>query len=431
MNTSSAESFPETQQTVPSSTDLLQHLEAPSPSVDPSTTGLSFTETVSLLTTNSFLTRSLLGRHKIKHKEASVLRRKREFIPDEKKDDSYWDKRKKNNEAAKRSREKRRVNDMVLENRVIALLEENARLKTEVLALKLRFGVKETSETQILPTGPQTSRFTTTPQMNFLARADNSFSLQAGDNREFLSNMQNFGRVGQTHESFSLSEDSGFSTPGSSNTGSPVFFDDQMSDQGKFSPDLEDNSFDNHLVTSSDTEGEVGRTSPSDSTKTGKADSMESVKSLPHKLRFKMAIGVEEAGQEMYLKRNKMGHESLQRLGHIQHTSDFHPNGHFSNSQTQTLERGMSAGVVSPPWQAHMPQESCSGQQTQCLEDTPRFTAHRSSELQQLESTIALPQQGSFHQSENVMLKNQLTSLCAEVAHLKKLFSEQILFKTN
>uniref|UniRef100_H3AL39 Nuclear factor, interleukin 3 regulated, member 6 n=1 Tax=Latimeria chalumnae TaxID=7897 RepID=H3AL39_LATCH len=352
---------------------------------------MSFTETVSLLTTNSFLTRSLLGRHKIKHKEASVLRRKREFIPDEKKDDSYWDKRKKNNEAAKRSREKRRVNDMVLENRVIALLEENARLKTEVLALKLRFGVKETSETQILPTGPQTSRFTTTPQMNFLARADNSFSLQAGDNREFLSNMQNFGRVGQTHESFSLSEDSGFSTPGSSNTGSPVFFDDQMSDQGKFSPDLEDNSFDNHLVTSSDTEGEVGRTSPSDSTKTGKADSMESVKSLPHKLRFKMAI----------------------------------------NSQTQTLERGMSAGVVSPPWQAHMPQESCSGQQTQCLEDTPRFTAHRSSELQQLESTIALPQQGSFHQSENVMLKNQLTSLCAEVAHLKKLFSEQILFKTN
>ncbi|XP_072319108.1 nuclear factor, interleukin 3 regulated, member 5 [Eucyclogobius newberryi] len=68
-------------------------------------------------------------------------RRKREFISDEKKDASYWEKRRKNNEAAKRSREKRRMNDMVLENRVMALNEENVRLKTELLQLKLRFGL--------------------------------------------------------------------------------------------------------------------------------------------------------------------------------------------------------------------------------------------------------------------------------------------------
>ncbi|XP_047222036.1 nuclear factor, interleukin 3 regulated, member 5 [Girardinichthys multiradiatus] len=68
-------------------------------------------------------------------------RRKREFISDEKKDASYWEKRRKNNEAAKRSREKRRLNDMVLENRVMALNEENVRLKTELLQLKLRFGL--------------------------------------------------------------------------------------------------------------------------------------------------------------------------------------------------------------------------------------------------------------------------------------------------
>ncbi|XP_065102633.1 nuclear factor, interleukin 3 regulated, member 4 [Paramisgurnus dabryanus] len=69
------------------------------------------------------------------------LRRKREFIPDEKKDAMYWEKRRKNNEAAKRSREKRRVSDYVLETRLVSLSEENARLRAELLALKLRYGL--------------------------------------------------------------------------------------------------------------------------------------------------------------------------------------------------------------------------------------------------------------------------------------------------
>ncbi|XP_041041176.1 nuclear factor interleukin-3-regulated protein [Carcharodon carcharias] len=73
--------------------------------------------------------------------KSSNCRRKREFIPDEKKDALYWEKRRKNNEAAKRSREKRRLNDMVLENKLMALGEENARLKSELLALKLKFGL--------------------------------------------------------------------------------------------------------------------------------------------------------------------------------------------------------------------------------------------------------------------------------------------------
>lgn len=77
----------------------------------------------------------------IKSKPNMNCRRKREFISDEKKDASYWEKRRKNNEAAKRSREKRRLNDMVLENRVIALNDENVRLKTELLQLKMRFGL--------------------------------------------------------------------------------------------------------------------------------------------------------------------------------------------------------------------------------------------------------------------------------------------------
>ncbi|KAM4677690.1 uncharacterized protein O3C94_009760 [Discoglossus pictus] len=68
-------------------------------------------------------------------------RRKREFISDEKKDATYWEKRRKNNEAAKRSREKRRFHDLVLEGRVAALDEENERLRSELLQLKLRFGL--------------------------------------------------------------------------------------------------------------------------------------------------------------------------------------------------------------------------------------------------------------------------------------------------
>lgn len=70
-----------------------------------------------------------------------TLRRQREFMPEEKKDTVYWEKRRKNNEAAKRSREKRRLNDVAIEGRLAMLLEENAVLRAELQALKLRFGL--------------------------------------------------------------------------------------------------------------------------------------------------------------------------------------------------------------------------------------------------------------------------------------------------
>lgn len=79
--------------------------------------------------------------HGMPFKAKTTCRRKREFIPDEKKDTLYWERRRKNNEAAKRSREKRRINDMVLENKLMALGEENASLKAELLSLKLKFGL--------------------------------------------------------------------------------------------------------------------------------------------------------------------------------------------------------------------------------------------------------------------------------------------------
>lgn len=66
-------------------------------------------------------------------------RKQREFIPDSRKDDTYWDRRRKNNEAAKRSREKRRISDLMLETRVLELTRENALLMAELYAIKEAF----------------------------------------------------------------------------------------------------------------------------------------------------------------------------------------------------------------------------------------------------------------------------------------------------
>lgn len=69
------------------------------------------------------------------------MRRQRAFLPEAKKDTVYREKRRKNNEAAKRSREKRRLNDAALEGRLAALLEENAQLRAELQALRHHFGL--------------------------------------------------------------------------------------------------------------------------------------------------------------------------------------------------------------------------------------------------------------------------------------------------
>ncbi|VDD79370.1 unnamed protein product [Mesocestoides corti] len=75
-------------------------------------------------------------------------RKAREFIPESKKDEKYWERRRKNNEAAKRSREKRRQNDALMEQEIAelkhqneALMRDNAALLREVAALKARHKV--------------------------------------------------------------------------------------------------------------------------------------------------------------------------------------------------------------------------------------------------------------------------------------------------
>lgn len=70
---------------------------------------------------------------------ANYPRKEREFIPENQKDEHYWSKRKKNNEAAKRSREKRRINDVVLNKKISELQADNKRLRLELEAIKNHF----------------------------------------------------------------------------------------------------------------------------------------------------------------------------------------------------------------------------------------------------------------------------------------------------
>ncbi|CAF1176418.1 unnamed protein product [Rotaria sordida] len=93
----------------------------------------------------SFSTSSSCSSPDIQKKEYILLnnksrRKKRAFIPDDKKDPTYWSQRSKNNLSAKRSRVKRRMNDLVLETKLTQLNHENQLLKAKIDMLARKFG---------------------------------------------------------------------------------------------------------------------------------------------------------------------------------------------------------------------------------------------------------------------------------------------------
>jgi vrille protein len=118
----------------------------------------------------------------LRKKELFSQRKQREFIPDAKKDESYWDRRRRNNEAAKRSREKRRFNDMVLEQRVVELTKENHVLKAQLEAIKDKYnicGENLVSVDQImatLPTSEQVLSITKRPKLSHSISPDRQSS---------------------------------------------------------------------------------------------------------------------------------------------------------------------------------------------------------------------------------------------------------------
>lgn len=76
-------------------------------------------------------------------------RAKREFVPDNKKDELYWNKRIKNNDSARRSRVKRKTLEKIMETRLMELQKENIELRHEMSALKRRFGIEEDEQSSV------------------------------------------------------------------------------------------------------------------------------------------------------------------------------------------------------------------------------------------------------------------------------------------
>ncbi|KAK0394233.1 hypothetical protein QR680_000640 [Steinernema hermaphroditum] len=72
------------------------------------------------------------------------------------KDDTYWERRKRNNDSAKRSREKRRLNDIVMEQRLIELSQENSRLKN---ALEAQYAHKTIPHDSVIVPNPKLQEY--------------------------------------------------------------------------------------------------------------------------------------------------------------------------------------------------------------------------------------------------------------------------------
>ncbi|XP_053573821.1 uncharacterized protein LOC128663494 [Bombina bombina] len=274
------------------------------------------------------LAHSLLGRRSSPGSPTSTssnsptncaLRRRREFTPEEKKDDGYWDKRRKNNEAAKRSREKRRAGDLALEGRVIALLEENARLRAELLALRFRFGlVRDPCED---------GRGGYPPPCNIHEPPHNP--------------------------PIPHSEDSGFSTP---SVGSPVFFEDRGPEQE--APQLPPSNLAYYGNVAGDST-EIPRS---------RLETLgDSYKCLPHKLRFKACAPGDDGTQ------GTVGRD------------------------TNAFPSEVTSGFSQQPLNCPRGQWGSQGQER-----------------------VPAP-------SDRTDLRSQLASLSAEVAHLKRIFSEQVI----
>lgn len=83
-------------------------------------------------------------KHKFSEEELKpqpmIKKAKKVFVPEEQKDEKYWQRRKKNNVAAKRSRDARRLKENQITVRAAFLERENAALRSEVADLRKECG---------------------------------------------------------------------------------------------------------------------------------------------------------------------------------------------------------------------------------------------------------------------------------------------------
>ncbi|XP_030000019.1 nuclear factor interleukin-3-regulated protein-like [Sphaeramia orbicularis] len=371
-------------------------------------------EAITILASTSQLARTLLGRTFALSRSESVssaeakagsscdedstnsVRRKREFTPNDKKDEGYWDKRRKNNEAAKRSREKRRANDLVLERRVLGLLEENARLRAELLALKFRFGlVKDPSEVTILPLStalctnttpnntPYYHQHTDNPSQTTTAQGTSTHHIQPPPQGSSYTL-----RGAGPPSNHSVSEESGVLC--NSNIDSPVFFDETLG-----GPSLRNQV--------EDPQGcHAGPLEVNEGPYMTRLDSPEGLRSLPHKLRFKAPSS--DGGEVSPTYDSRCGGPPVATVGPNIQMRQHQQTGSDSRTENQ------------PAWTR---EEACCGLRQQC--HTRPFGYYNSSSQQNSRDIK--------HSTEDLGLRSQISCLSEEVAQLKKLFSQQLLSK--
>ena len=87
---------------------------------------------------NEFMNLSQDAQDASMHQQLFRKRKPRKFVLEANKDDTYWERRRKNNEAAKRSRGRRRANNMSLESRVIKLTKVNNFLTAQLRSMYMR-----------------------------------------------------------------------------------------------------------------------------------------------------------------------------------------------------------------------------------------------------------------------------------------------------
>lgn len=371
----------------------------------PGETGFFPDDTVSILTSTHQLAQTLLSRTlALKNREnpaasaegkagsscdedggSNGARRKREFIDEEKKDESYWDKRRKNNEAAKRSREKRRANDKVLEQRVLSLLEENARLRAELLAFKFRFGlVKDTSEL-MAPSSHLCCRQT----------ANVAHYYHADPHTPHYNHVYG-ARTVRTLSSQGLSEEPNLPAMCSPNASGPLCKRNRPSplprhqalEQQQQDQEQEHNP---HMWPLEVAEGHH----------TNRPEPSEGLKSLPHKLRFKSPGGCGDYGDASPTSYGS----SFAALG---------PNVQLRYQQ----QAGCDAYTDVQPPLSH--EEAGGGLELQ--HQSPHPVRSNPPAPQSPRDVTCLAEGGN--------LRSQISTLSQEVAQLKKLLSQQLLCKT-
>lgn len=365
----------------------------------PGETGFFTDDTASILTSTHQLAQTLLSRTlALKNREnpatsvegkagsscdedgSNAARRKREFIDEEKKDESYWDKRRKNNEAAKRSREKRRANDKVLEQRVLGLLEENTRLRAELLALKFRFGlVKDTSELSVLAPSSHLCCHGT-PSATHYYHAD--------------THTPHYNPVYGAQAVRTLPEDPNLPAICSPNPSGPLCKRNRPSPRPLALEQQQQQQEQEHNPNMWSPEAHEGHYA-------NRQESSDGLKSLPHKLRFKSPVGCSDGGDSSPTSYGSV----LAAVG---------PNVQVRCQQ----QAGWDAQTdVQPPW-SHVEAGSGLGLQHQ----SPNPARSNPPAAQNLREGSCL--------ADDVNLRSQISTLSQEVAQLKKLLSQQLLSKT-